>query len=184
MDELNPRSRSDPFGSKIDRAPSSLLAIGLPWLSIILGSLAPFLPIIPPAPILPAFGFLMLIAWRMLRPGLLPLWAGIPLGLVDDLYSGQPLGSGILLFSLALLAIELVEMRFPWRGFWQDWLTAALLIAAYLAIAGLVSGADLTMIQLEVIVPQLLLSIVLFPIIVRMVALLDRIRLRRIRRLT
>ncbi len=183
MDNLNPRSRSDPFGRKIDRAPSSLLAIGLPWASIVVGSLAPFLPIIPPAPLLPPFGFLLLIAWRMLRPGLLPLWAGIPLGAIDDLFSGQPLGSGILLFSLALLWIEIVELRFPWRGFWQDWLTASLLIALYLAIAALISGADLTLIQLEVILPQLLLSIVLFPIIVRVVALLDRLRLRRIRRL-
>jgi rod shape-determining protein MreD len=128
-------------------------------------------------------GFLLLIAWRLLRPGLLPPWAGLPLGLFDDLYSGQPLGSGILLFSLALFAIEAIEFRFPWRSFWFDWLTAALLSLAYLAVAALLSGAHLTGVQLTVIAPQLLLSIVLFPVVARIVALLDRLRLMRVRRL-
>lgn len=183
MERLNPRSRSDTFGSKINRAQSPVLAIAIPWATILTGSLTPFLPVISPVPILPPFGFLLMIAWRLMRPGLLPLWAGLPLGLFDDLFSGQPLGSGILLFSLALIAIDMLELRFPWRGFWQDWLTAAQLVTAYLAVAALISGAELTFIQLQVIVPQLLLSIVLFPIISRMVALLDRLRLMRVRRL-
>jgi len=182
METLNPRSRSDAFGSKINRASSPLLVIAIPWLSILLGSLAPFLPIISPVPIVPPFGFLLMIAWRLMRPGLLPLWAGLPLGLFDDLFSGQPVGSGVLLFSLAMITIELTELRFPWRGFWQDWLMATLLLSTYLCLTTLISGADWTFMQLRVIAPQLLLSVVLFPIIVRMVALLDRMRLRRFRR--
>lgn len=183
METLNPRSRRDPYGSKINRAPSPALAAVIPLASILLGSLVPFLPIISPAPIIPPLGFLLMIAWRLMRPGLLPPWAGLPLGLVDDLYSGQPVGSGVLLFSLAMIAIDLVEARFPWRGFWQDWVMAAGLTTIYLAVAALISGADLTLLQLQLIVPQLLLSIVLFPMIVRVVALLDRWRLRRVRHL-
>jgi len=183
MEQLNPNSRSDPFGSRINRAHSRLLAYGVPWLSIMAGSLAPWLPVIAPAPVLPPFGFLMLLGWRFVRPGLLPLWAGLPLGLFDDLYSGQPLGSGILLFSLALLVVDLVEIRFPWRSFLLDWLAALGLLAFYLAAAALLSGAELTQVQLRVILPQLLLSAVLFPIVSRMVALLDRLRLMRVRRL-
>lgn len=183
MERLNPRSRSDPFGSRINRAQSPFLAYGLPWLTILLGSLTPWLPVIAPAPLLPPFGFMIMLAWRLLRPGLLPLWAGLPLGLFDDLYSGQPLGSGILLFSLTLLAIELVEARFPWRNFWLDWLTASAVLVPYLAFAALISGAALTIVQLGVIVPQLVLSIVLFPIVARLVALLDRFRLMRVRRI-
>ena len=183
MEQLNPNSRSDPFGSRINRAHSRLLAYGVPWLSIMAGSLAPWLPVIAPAPVLPPFGFLMLLGWRFVRPGLLPLWAGLPLGLFDDLYSGQPLGSGILLFSLALLVVDLVEIRFPWRSFLLDWLAALGLLAFYLAAAALLSGAELTLVQLRVILPQLLLSAVLFPIVSRMVALLDRLRLMRVRRL-
>ncbi len=128
METLHPKARRDPFGSKINRSHWPLLAYGLPWLSILLGSLTPWLPVIAPAPVLPPFGFMMLLAWRLARPGLLPLWAGLPLGLFDDLYSGQPLGSAVLLFSLVLMAIELIEIRFPWRNFWLDWLTAAAIL--------------------------------------------------------
>ena len=184
MERLNPQSRRDPFGSRINRTQLPLLAYGLPWLTIMLGSLTPWLPVIAPAPVLPPFGYMLLLAWRLLRPGLLPLWAGLPLGLFDDLYSGQPLGSGDLLFSLTLLAIELIELRFPWRTFLLDWLTASAMLVAYIAFAALFSGAALTLVQLTVIVPQLLLSIVLFPIIARMVSFLDRLRLMRVRRIS
>ena len=184
MERLNPQSRRDPFGSRINRTQLPLLAYGLPWLTIMLGSLTPWLPVIAPAPVLPPFGYMLLLAWRLLRPGLLPLWAGLPLGLFDDLYSGQPLGSGILLFSLTLLASELIELRFPWRTFLLDWLTASAMLVAYIAFAALFSGAALTLVQLTVIVPQLLLSIVLFPIIARMVSFLDRLRLMRVRRIS
>ncbi len=183
METLHPQARRDPFGSKINRTHLPLLAFGLPWLTILLGSLTPWLPVIAPAPVLPPFGFVMLLAWRLLRPGLLPLWAGLPLGLFDDLYSGQPLGSGVLLFSLALIAIELIEIRLPWRNFWLDWLTASAILIVYLAVAAVLSGAELTFVQLRVILPQILLSIVLFPVVARLVARLDRLRLRRFRRL-
>ncbi|BBC73158.1 rod shape-determining protein MreD [Altererythrobacter sp. B11] len=183
MERLNPNARRDAFGSKINRTHSTLLAYGLPWLTILAGSLTPFLPVLSPAPIIPPLGFIIMLAWRLLRPGLLPLWAGLPLGLFDDLFSGQPLGSGILLFSLALIAIDLVEIRFPWRSFWLDWLTASAAIVIYLAVSALLSGASLTFVQLTVILPQLLLSVVLFPIVARMVSLLDRVRLMRVRRL-
>ena len=183
MERLNPNSRRDPFGSRINRAQNPLLAYSLPWAVILLGSLTPWLPVIAPAPVLPPFGFMLMLAWRLLRPGLLPLWAGLPLGLFDDLYSGQPFGSGILLFSLALFAVELIELRFPWRSFWLDWLTATGIIVPYIAIAALLSGAALTAVQLTVILPQVLLSIVLFPIVARIVAMLDRLRLMRVRRI-
>ena len=182
METLNPRSRSDPFGSRINRTHSTNLAIGLPWLTVMIGSLTPWLPGIAPAPVLPPVGFIVLLAWRLLRPGLFPLWAGMPLGLFDDLYSGQPLGSGVLLFSLTLLAIEVIEYRFPWRGFLLDWALAAAMIALYLALAALFSGAGLTPVQLAVIVPQLLLSVVLYPVVARLIAMIDRLRLTRIRR--
>ncbi len=183
MERLNPSARRDPFGSRINRAHSPLLAYGLPWATILLGSLTPWLPIIAPAPVLPPFGLMFLLAWRLLRPGLLPLWAGLPLGLFDDLYSGQPFGSGVLLFSLVLIVIELIEIRFPWRNFWLDWLTASAILIVYLVAAAILSGSELSLMQLRVIVPQLLLSIVLFPVVARFVAHLDRLRLMRVRRL-
>jgi len=126
---------------------------------------------------------MLLLAWRLLRPGLLPLWAGLPLGFFDDLFSGQPLGSGVLLFSLTLIAIELIEIRFPWRNFWLDWMTASAIMVLYLTIAAALSGAPIALVQFTLIMPQLLLSVVLFPVIARLVAQLDRLRLMRVRRI-
>jgi rod shape-determining protein MreD len=183
METLHPKARRDPYGSKINRSHMPLLALGVPWLTIMLGSLTPWLPVIASAPVLPPFGFVMMLAWRLLRPGLLPLWAGLPLGLFDDFYSGQPLGSGILLFSVTLIVIELVEARFPWRNFWLDWLMAAAILTTYIVLAALLSGGIESSVQLSVIVPMLVVSVVLYPLVARFVALLDRLRLMRVRRL-
>jgi rod shape-determining protein MreD len=183
IEQLNPRARRDAFGSKINRDHSPMLAFGLPWASILLASLTPLLPVIAPAPVLPPFAYLLLLAWRLMRPGLLPSWAGLPLGAFDDLYSGQPFGSGILLFSLTMIGLELLDARFPWRSFWQDWIIAIGLIAAYLVLALVLSGARPDRAELVALAPQFLLSILVFPVIARIVSLLDRLRLLRIRRL-
>lgn len=182
MERLNPNARRDQFGRKINRDHSPVLAYGIPWLSILFASLSPLLPIIAPLPLLPPLGFIFLLAWRVLRPGLLPLWAGLPLGFFDDLFSGQPLGSGILLFSLTMIALDLIELRFPWRGFWQDWGVAAVFVTLYLILAILFSGAALPLVQYPLILPQLILSILLFPLVAQVVSLLDRFRLKRIRK--
>lgn len=183
MEDLNPSSRQDVFGSKINRDHSPVLLYGIPWLTIVIGSLTPLLPIISSVPIVPPMGFVLMLCWRLIRPGLLPLWAGFPLGLFDDLLSGQPLGSGILLFSLALIAIDLIELRFPWTGFLQNWLIAAGLVVAYLIISALVSGTQISVILPNILLPQLLLSIVIFPMFSRMVGGLDRFRLMRVKKL-
>lgn len=183
MERLATRARRDAYGSKINRDHSPVLAYGVPWLTIMLGSLTPLLPVIAPAPILPPMGYLLLLAWRLLRPGLLPMWAGLPLGFFNDLYSGQPIGSGIFLFSITMIALELLELRFPWRSFWQDWLVAALFIPVFLLASALFSGTSLGIANLPLLIPQLLLSVVVFPIVAKMVALLDRFRLTRVRRI-
>nr|WP_206069567.1 rod shape-determining protein MreD [Novosphingobium olei] len=160
-----------------------LLAVGLPWLAIMLAAMASFSPIIASAPVLPPLSFMMLLGWRMLRPTLLPVWAGLPLGAWDDLFSGQPFGSGIVLFSGAMLAMEAIDARFLWRGFAQDWLAGAALLAAYLLLsagfAGLAAGYPLPM----TIGPQLLLAVVLFPPVTRIVAVIDRLRLLPLKRI-
>lgn len=167
----------------INRAPSPLLAIGLPWASIMLASMVTFSPIIASAPVLPPLSFMMLLAWRMLRPTLLPIWAGLPLGAWDDLYSGQPFGSGIVLWSAAMLAMEAIDGRFLWRGFVQDWLAGSALLAGYLLLAagfaGIAAGYPLPM----TVGPQLLLAVVLFPPVTRLVAMLDRVRLLPLKRI-
>lgn len=181
MERMNPRSRSDAYGSRINRDHSTILAHSVPWLSVMLGSIVPTIPIASAVPLMPPLGFMLFISWRLLRPGLLPAWAGFPLGLFDDLFSGQPFGSGILLWSLAMLAIEAMETRFPWRAFYQDWIAASGLIALYLLAAALFSGANVGMSISLFLLPQFLFCVLLFPLIARLVALLDRFRLLRVK---
>lgn len=163
--------------SSLNRAPSPLLALALPWVTIMLASLVPVLPVIASAPILPPFGFLMLLAWRQIRPGLLPVWAGMPLGMFDDLFSGQPFGSAVLLWSIAMLLFELIETRFPWRSFVLDWLIAGATIAGYLVLGMVIAAKGLGLVGLTAIAPQMALSVLLFPLAGRMVARVDQLRL-------
>ncbi len=167
---------------RIGYAPTPLLVYGMPWFSIMLASLTPLLPIITSAPLVPPLALMLLIAWYQLRPGLLPIWAGLPLGLWHDLFSGQPFGSAILLFSLTMIGLEIVEWQLPWRGFLQEWLFASLIVISYLVIGALFAHpGDLG--ALLILGPQILLSLLAFPIINRAVGILDRLRLIRLSRI-
>jgi rod shape-determining protein MreD len=162
---------------RINRAPSPLLARSVPWLSVMLASLLPAWLFVASAPYVPPFAFLTLVAWRQLRPGLLPVWAGLPLGFFDDLYSGQPMGSSVLLWSVAMIVLDVIEARFPWRSFVLEWLVAAVLALAYVvACLGTanVAGAGA---PIEVLAPQAIVAVLIYPLVGRIVAALDRLRL-------
>ncbi len=119
---------------------------------------------------------MILIAWRLLHRTMWPVWAAIPLGAFDDLLSGQPLGSAMILWTLAFFALDLLDRRMMWRDSWQDWALAGLLIAALLG-GGLLmanfTGGDS---RVSILWPQFLLSLLLFPITSRFCAGLDHIR--------
>jgi rod shape-determining protein MreD len=162
----------------INRGPSTLLAVSLPVLLVVAGSLSPTWPIIAAAPVVPPLGFIILVAWQHLRPGLFPVWAGLPLGLVDDLYSGQPMGSAVMLWSLSMILLDLLEVRFPWRGVMQNWLAASAIITAYLLAAAQIAGGS----SLALLLPQIALSILAYPLAARLVGAVDRLRLIPIRK--
>jgi len=171
--------KSDSFAreSMLDYSPT--LAYAIPYLSILLGSMLPAFALAGTMPFLPPLGFLLFFAWRLIRPGLMPMWIGIPLGAFDDLFSGQAFGSGILLWSIAMITIEFVEARWPWRGFRQDWGTYVVASVLYLLLAWMISGSILTLHHLVSMGPQVLLSVFLYPIIAVMVSTLDKLRLKR-----
>lgn len=148
-----------------------------------IGSVVPIWVMADVMPVMPPVGFLIFLAWRLMRPGVFPLWVGVPLGAFDDLFSGQPFGSAILLWSVTMITLEIIETRFPWRGFWQDWFTASLTIILYMVAAMVVSGATITPFLVFAVAPQILLSILLYPLFARLIAWLDRYRLSRSRRI-
>ena len=158
----------NPFAPSLPRG----RARALPWASVAAGSLLTALPVIATVPALPPFGLLMLLAWRLLARFSLRPWAAAPLGFVDDLVSGQPLGSAVLLWSLCFLTIDLIEQRLFARDFWQDWLIAAG------AIGGCLIGGRLIAVPLDAavdtpILVQAAAATLLFPIATRLVAWID-----------
>lgn len=174
-------TRRDRHGRQINRDHSPFLLVFVPWATILLASYLQSVPIAVSGPLLPPLGFLFLLAWRLLRPGVLPIWSGLIFGIWDDLFSGQPFGSAILLFSATMLAIEIIDIRFPWRGFAQDWGIAAAITVIYIFVATLISGSQLSLPLVGVVVPQLLLSIIAYPFIAFIVSRLDKLRLMRLR---
>ena len=164
----------------LDKAPSRFRMISIPIASVIVGSmLASAMPFVSQMPWLPPLGLVMLLAWRLLRPELWPVWIGAPLGLFDDMISGQPFGSAIFIWSAALLALAVIEQRLRWHDYWLEWglaiglITGALLVA--LGFANLTGGAT----RVVLVVPQWLASVLAYPVCARIAAALDSLRLGR-----
>lgn len=170
-------SRTLPFGTPLPTL--SLKARVVPIASTLAGSLAPLLmPLVAQMPTVPPFGLLTLLAWRLLRPGYWAVWAPLPLGFFDDLVSGQPIGSAMLSWTIAFMAIDLSERSLLWRDYLQDWFVAAAAIAGCMVLGflfALTAGGQAPILS---IMPQLAASILLFPAVARLCARLDAWRLR------
>lgn len=150
-------------------------ARALPWVTVMIGSVLQSVPVIATLPLFPPLGLLMLLTWRLLARFSLRPWAAAPLGLFDDLVSGQPLGSAVLLWSSCFLVIEVIEQRLRDRSFWQDWLIAAALVIGVLA-AGRLIASPLAAPLGPVLGFQIGLSVLCFPLAARLVARVDRRR--------
>ena len=171
MKRPHPQPRRGPF----DPAPAGKLSRALPALTVMLGSLVTIWPFIATIPVLPPMGLLMLLGWRLMRSDNFYIWAALPLGLFDDLLSGQPLGSSMLLWMLSFFAIDLIEQRLMFRDFWQDWLIASGAIA-FCLIAGRFFAAPITAHVDTVLLVQVAITIMLFPVVSRLCAWLDEKR--------
>lgn len=159
------------------RLPARLWLV--PVASTIAGSAIGLLPVIASAPMLPSFGLLMALAWRILRPEMWPAWVALPLGMVDDLINGAPLGTAGTLWTIAFLGLDFADGRPMWRDYWLDWGLASLAILfcglGDWAISGFVGGAA----RFATWMPLAGVSVILFPAAVWLTARLDRWRLRR-----
>ncbi|OYX17193.1 MAG: rod shape-determining protein MreD [Sphingomonadales bacterium 32-67-7] len=144
-------------------------------LSIVLASLITLIPFKATVPLLPPFGLMMLLAWRLHRPDLLKPWAPLLLGFVDDMVSGQPLGNAMFFWTVSFIAIDVLDTRIVWRDFLQDWLLAAGAIG-FCLIGGRLVSTPLDAHVDTVLLIQILISIALFPVLSRLVSRLDQRR--------
>ncbi|MBN2971854.1 hypothetical protein JW805_07480 [Roseomonas aeriglobus] len=160
--------RPSKFGEPISARRRSLIAAAV----VMVGSLLPIVPIVAVVPYLPPLGLLLLVAWRQRSPDILPVWAGVPLGLWDDLLSGHPLGSAMSLWTLIMLTIDLIDHRLVWRDFWQEWLVAAGAVAGFL-IGARLAGTPLRAHVDTVLLIQILIAIALYPLAAALCAWVD-----------
>ena len=96
---------------------------------MVAASLLAALPIISTSGWYPDFGYLVFISWRLLRADPWPRLVGRPLGFVNDLFTGYPIGFSMALWSATMLALDLIDRRTMWRDYWIEWVLAAVLIA-------------------------------------------------------
>ncbi len=154
-----------------------LRARAVPIVTTMAGSACALLPIVTSWPALPPLGLLMLLAWRLLRPEIWHAWIGLPLGLFDDLLSGQTPGTSMFLWTVILIILDFVDAQLLWRDYWIDWLIATIAIIAGISLGYWLSGLGGTEASLLVAVPQMILSVLSFPVTVRLCRLLDTWRL-------
>lgn len=165
--------------SRRDVAFSDMRRRHVPIVSILAAGLLALLPIVAAFPLLPDFAFLVLIAWRLLRPEIWTAAMALPLGLYNDLVAGHPLGQSMALWTILFLALDFVDSRLAWRDYWMDWLIAAAAILFYVAGGWYVARLMGSTTQFTVMLPQLFLAIFAFPLFARLVLALDRWRLAR-----
>lgn len=156
-----------------------LRTVLVPILSTLAGSAMAILPIIATEPIIPPFGLMLLLAWRLLRPEMWPAWTALPLGLADDLLSGHYLGTAMILWTVAFLVLEWVDQLLVWRDGWIEWGIASIAILIIGIGSWALSQPAGSVTSLSTVVPQTIGAILLFPAILRLTAFLDRWRLRR-----
>lgn len=165
-------------GNPYMERPSLRVAL-VPALSTLAGSAMALLPVIATEPIVPPFGLMILLAWRLLRPEIWPVWAALPLGLADDLMSGHYLGTAMILWTVAFLVLEWVDQLLLLREGWIEWAIAAVALPVLGVGAWALSQPADSHTSVFTILPQTIGAILLFPWILRLTAALDTWRLKR-----
>jgi rod shape-determining protein MreD len=166
---LQPRGR-------LNRGPRPGVTV-IPAASVVALSMLALLPVMADRGGWPDFGFLMLIAWRLLRADAWPAWWAAPLGFVNDLLTASPIGLSVALWTFVMLVMDLIDRRTQWRDYWIEWALAAVLILlgelAEWKVAGW-SGAPVPFTQM---LPSIVVSILAFPLFAHIASTLDRWRL-------
>lgn len=163
-------------GRRIGQGPRTGATI-VPAASVVAASMLAALPIVSSSGWYPDVGFLVLIAWRLLRADAWPAWWAAPLGLANDLLTGSPIGLSVAWWTAAMIALDVVDRRTIWRDYWIEWALAAILLlvneAAEWQVAALMGAAF----PFAAAMPPLAIAILCFPIAAWLVGRIDHWRL-------
>jgi rod shape-determining protein MreD len=151
----------------------------VPAMSVVAGSLLSALPIVSVSGWYPDFGFLILIGWRLLRADAWPAWWAAPLGFVNDILTGAPIGMSMALWTAVMIVMDLVDRRTIWRDYWIEWALAALLILAAETMEWWLAALYGAGFAFRSTLPPVLVSVLAFPIAAWLVSRIDRWRLGR-----
>ncbi len=152
----------------------------IPAASVLIASLLASLPILSQNGWYPDFGFLTLIAWRLLRGDAFPAWWAAPLGFWNDVVTGAPIGLSVSLWTAMMLALDIADRRTLFRDYWLEWTLAVLLVFInewlQLQVAAWMGAA----LPMSTLVPPLLISAASFPLFAWAIGRVDRMRLGRV----
>ena len=152
----------------------------VPAMTVVVASLLSALPIVSTSGWFPDFGYLVLISWRLLRAEPWPAWWAAPLGFVNDLLVGNPVGLSIALWSAMMIAMDILDRRTMWRDYWIEWAIAALFIAlGELAQWRVATALGAPLPFNTAALPPIIVAILTFPIAAFLAARIDRWRLGR-----
>ena len=165
-------------GRKINQGPLPFAQF-LPAASVVVASLFSALPIISTSGWYPDLGYLVLLAWRLLRSDPWPAWWAAPLGLINDLFTGQPIGFSVALWSVTMLALDLIDRRTMWRDYWIEWGLAGVFLSLNEWLQWGVAALVGSRVPIFAMVPPILISICTFPLAAWIVSRTDRWRLGR-----
>ena len=103
----------------------------IPFLIAAVGFMVTTAPFFPPLPVVPNVGLLLVFLFALYRPTQLPVWGGVPLGVVADLMLGMPVGANALLLPLFMLAIIFVDTKTTRIHWLADWILSVPFLIAY-----------------------------------------------------
>ena len=105
-------------------------------------------------------------------------WAA-PLGLVNDLFTGQPIGFSVALWSATMLALDLIDRRTMWRDYWIEWVLAAAFLFMHDWLEWQLAALMGARVPFVAIAPSIVIAILIFPVVAWLVSRIDRWRLGR-----
>lgn len=144
---------------------------GVPALIAVGCALVVTLPVPGAMPVLPPLTLLVVIAWGLYRPTLMPPWAALVAGVAADLAGGLPLGINATLMPAVALLLRESAGWLGARRLVTDWLLAGAIVALYAAAGWWMLGTATR--DPTPLVAQTLIGCALFPAVAHASAWVD-----------